>query len=76
MNAAAGGRLLRSIGTKRMPGGLQASKYLVSTEVFLQSMRPQQSDTERDVEYLRVELMLTKQKVEALRARLRELDAV
>ena len=74
MNERVGGRLLKSIGEKRMPSGVQSSKFLVSTEVFLQSMRPAQSDTERDIDRLRVDLVLTMQKVDALRDRLRALD--
>ena len=65
IDAELGGRLLRSIGSKRMPGGLQASKYLVSTSVLRDALRGA-SDLQRDLERLRLEQLLTAEKLEAL----------
>lgn len=48
------GRLLRRLGDKRMPRGVQASKYLVSVTVLREAMRP--DDAARDVERLRLEV--------------------
>lgn len=66
-NAEVGGRLLRRIGDKRMPGGVQASKYLVSTEVLREALRGEPSDLQRDIERLRVEQVLISERLEALR---------
>lgn len=68
-----GGRLLRSIGDKRMPGGLQASKYLVNTAALREALQPTASDLQRDFERLRLEQLLTAQRLEALCRRLRPL---
>lgn len=72
-NALAGGRLLRTIGDKRMPSGLQASKYLVSTEVLHAEMRPEPEASARDIDALRAEVVLINGKLEALRKVVREL---
>jgi hypothetical protein len=72
-NAQVGGRLLRSVGDKRMPGGTQASKWLVSTEVFHEVMRPAPATTERDIVELRAELVLISEKLQALRNAVRPL---
>lgn len=58
------GRLLRRLGDKRMPSGLQASKYLVSVVMLRESMRPEL--VERDVESLRLEVAMLRQKLSAL----------
>ena len=68
-----GGRLLRSIGDKRMPGGIQASKWLVNTAALREALQPSASDLQRDFERLRLEQALTAQRLEALVTRLRPL---
>ena len=68
-----GGRLLRSIGRKRMPGGGQASKYLVCTRVLLDALRAGPEDAKRDFERLRLEQVLIAEKLEALRRLVRPL---
>lgn len=65
-NRDAGGGLLRSIGTKRMPRGPQSSKYLVSVTVLFQTMRPDDA-TARDIESLRLEIALLTQQMGAIR---------
>ena len=72
-NVEVGGRLLRKVGEKRMPQGAQASKWLVSTEVFQELMRPTPAPSERDIADLRAELVLITQKIEALRKAVRPL---
>ena len=67
------GRLLRSIGDKRMPGGLQASKLLVNTSALREALEPSATDLQRDFERLRLEQALTAQRLEALCRRLRPL---
>lgn len=59
------GRLLRRVGNKRMPRGVQASKYLVSVTLLRESMRP--DGRERDFEALRLEVAMLRQQLEALR---------
>lgn len=59
------GRLLRRLGDKRMPWGVQASKYLVSVTMLRESMRP--DITERDVESWKLEVALLRQQLAALR---------
>jgi hypothetical protein len=68
-----GGRLLRSIGAKRMPSGLQASKLLVNTSALREALEPSATDLQRAVERLRLEQVLTAQRLEALCRRLRPL---
>jgi hypothetical protein len=68
-----GGRLLRSIGDKRMPRGQQASKLLVNTSALREALEPRASDVERDIERLRLEQVLTAQRLDALCRRLRPL---
>jgi hypothetical protein len=68
-----GGRLLRSIGAKRMPRGLQASKLLVNTSALREALEPSATDLQRDFERLRLEQTLTAQRLEALCRRLRPL---
>ncbi len=58
------GRLLRRLGEKRMPGGVQASKYLVSVSVLRESLRP--DDGARDLESMRLELAVVRQQLAAL----------
>jgi hypothetical protein len=65
------GRLLRSIGDKRMPGGIQASKWLVNTAALREALTPTATDVQRDIERLRLEQALTAQRLEALLRRLR-----
>lgn len=72
-NAEVGGRLLKPIGAKAMPGGVQASKYLVSATVLREALRAEPSDVQRDIEALRLEQVLIEQKVEALRKLVRPL---
>lgn len=60
-----GGRLLRSLGCKRMPRGEQPSKYLVSVLVLREALRP--DDAERDIEGLRLEVVILRGQVAALR---------
>lgn len=70
-NDAVDGRLLRSVGEKRMPGrAVQASKYLVSVTVFREAMRPENA-TLRDVERLGLEVVLLRQQLDALRREVR-----
>lgn len=66
-----GGRLLRSIGDKRMPRGRQASKFLVNTAALREALQPSATDLQRDFERLRLEQALTAQRLEALLRRLR-----
>ena len=68
-----GGTLLRSIGRKRMPGGSQASKYVVSTPVLLDALRAGPEDAKRDFVRLRLEQLLIVEKLEALRRVVRPL---
>ena len=68
-----GGRLLRSIGDKRMPQGIQTSKWLVNTAALREALEPSASTLERDFERLRLEQALTAQRLEALVRRLRPL---
>lgn len=72
-NEAVGGRLLRSVGNKRMPRGVQSSKYLVSMTVFREAMRPDDT-TKRDLEALTVEVALLRQQVGALRRVVRAIE--
>lgn len=66
-----GGRVLRAIGDKRMPGGLQASKFLVNTAALREALQPGATDLQRDFERLRLEQALTAQRLDALCRRLR-----
>lgn len=68
-----GGRLLRAIGDKRMPRGIQASKWLVNTAALREALAPTASTVERDIERLRLEQAITAQRLEALLRRLRPL---
>lgn len=68
-----GGRLLRSIGDKRMPRGLQASKLLVNTAALREALEPSAAALERDIERLRLEQLLTAQRLDALCRRVRPL---
>jgi hypothetical protein len=68
-----GGRLLRSLGRKHMPDGVQASKYLVCTRVLLEALRTAPHDVERDIQTLRLEQALIAQRVEVLRRLVRPL---
>lgn len=68
-----GGRLLRSIGRKHMPGGVQASKYMVSSRVLLDTLRAPPETAERDFERLRLEQLLIAERLEALRRLVRPL---
>lgn len=72
-DALSGGRLLRRIGDKRMPRGVQASKYLVSTEVFYAEMQPVPEASARDIDTLRAEQVLINEKLDALRKAVRPL---
>jgi hypothetical protein len=65
-DAAMGGRLLRKLGDKRMPRGVQASKYLVSVTVFREAMRPDEGAT-LDLEAMRLELVLIKRQLDSIR---------
>jgi hypothetical protein len=65
------GRLLRRLGDKRMPSGVQASKYLVSVAVLREAMRP--DDAVRDIERLGLEIMLLRQQLEVIRRVVRSL---
>lgn len=65
------GRLLRSVGNKRMPRGVQPSKYLVSVAVLREAMRP--DDAARDLESLRLEVVLLRLQLAALRRAVRRL---
>lgn len=73
LNVELEGRLLRKIGDKKMPSGVQASKFLVNILVLKQSMEPDPEALTRDVDELRVALALTNQKLEALRKSVRGL---
>jgi hypothetical protein len=63
-DAELGGRLLRRLGDKRMPRGVQASKYLVSVAMLSESMRPDLA--ERDFVSLRLEVAMLRQQLAAL----------
>jgi hypothetical protein len=67
------GRLLRAIGTKAMPKGAQASKYLVCLPVLREAMDPDLEDHSRALAEVRAELTLMHQKLEALRKAVRPL---
>lgn len=69
-NDAVGGRLLRSMGNKRMPRGVQSSKYLVSLTVFREAMRPDDT-TQRDLEALRVEVAVLRGQLASIRREMR-----
>lgn len=68
-----GGTLLRAIGDKRMPRGIQASKWLVNTAALRAALEPSATDLERDIERLRLEQALTAERLAALVRRLRPL---
>lgn len=70
LDSELGGVLLRRIGDKRMPGRLQASKYLVNTAALRDALDPPSSNLERDFERLRLEQLLTAEKLAALCRRL------
>jgi hypothetical protein len=72
-NDAVGGRLLRSVGNKRMPRGVQSSKYLVSVTVFREAMRPDDT-TQRDLEALRIEVVLLRQQLGSIRREVRSIQ--
>jgi hypothetical protein len=59
------GRLLRRVGDKRMPRGVQPSKYLVSVTVLREAMQP--DDNKRDIETLRLEVVVLREQMAALR---------
>lgn len=69
------GRLLRPIGTKVMPRGPQASKYLVCLPVLREALDPELEDHARELAELRAELSLVSEKLEALRRAVRPLLA-
>lgn len=73
LDADLGGRLLRSIGTKAMPKGVQPSKFLVCLPVLREALDPEVEDQARELSELRVELRLLREKVEALRRAVRHL---
>lgn len=73
LDAELGGRLLRAMGDKRMPGGIQASKLLVCTAVLREALAAPAGDMQRDFERLRLEQLITSEKLEALCRRLRPL---
>jgi hypothetical protein len=74
-NVEVEGRLLRSIGNKTMPGGrVQSSKWLVSMAVFRESMRPDDG-ADRDIEKLRLEVLLIGQQLAAMRRAMRPILA-
>ena len=56
-----------------MPGGLQASKFLVNAAALREALQPTANDLQRDFERLRLEQALTAQRLEALCRRLRPL---
>jgi hypothetical protein len=65
------GRLMQRVGDKRMPSGIQASKYLVSVTILRESMRA--NCAERDIESLRLEVVMLRQQLAALRRAVRRL---
>lgn len=71
LDADLGGRLLRAIGSKRMPARTQASKFLVCTAVLRQAIAAPPGELQRDLERLRLEQLLTAEKLDALCRRLR-----
>lgn len=60
------GRLLKPLGTKTMPSGAQASKYLVCLPVLREAM-DHEHDASADIVELRAELSEVKRKLESLR---------
>lgn len=66
------GRLLKPIGTKTLPRGTQASKYLVCMPVLREAMG-HEHDASADIVELRTELSEVKRKLEALRKAVRPL---
>lgn len=66
LNAQMSGRLLRKMGDKRMPRGVQASKYFVSLDVLRESMAPELEVSVRELSELRAEQLLMAEKLEAL----------
>lgn len=65
LNLELDGRLMRSVGDKRMPGGVQASKYLVSVTILREAMRP--NCAARDFEALKLEVVMLRQQLTAIR---------
>lgn len=65
------GRLMRRVGDKRMPGGIQASKYLVSVTLLREAMR--HDCAERDLEGLRLEMVMLRKQLAAIRRAVRTL---
>ena len=72
-DAATGGRLLRSVGDKRMPTRIQSSKFLVSLTVFRETLRPDET-TAIGLETMRLELVLVRQQLESIRRAVRPLQ--
>ena len=74
LDAALDGRLLRPLGTKAMPGGAQASKFLVCLPL-LRGLDPDVEDKTREIAQLKADLSEVRQKLEALRKAVRPLLA-
>jgi hypothetical protein len=66
LDADLDGRLLKPIGTKAMPKGPQASKFLVCLPL-LRARDPEAEEQSREIAQLRVELSEVLAKVESLR---------
>ncbi len=66
LDADLDGRLLKPLGTKTMPRGTQASKYLVCLPV-LREATDHEHDASADIVELRAELSEVKRKLESLR---------
>ena len=61
------------MGNKRMPNGVQPSKYLVSLTVFHEVMRPDET-TALGLETMRLELIVVRQQLESIRRAVRPLQ--
>jgi hypothetical protein len=72
LDADLGGRLLKPIGTKAMPKGTQASKYLVCLPL-LRARDPEAEEQSREIAQLKAELSELHRKLEALRKAIRPL---
>jgi len=72
LDADLDGRLLKPIGTKAMPRGTQASKFLVCLPL-LRARDPEAEEQSREIAQLRVELSEVRSKLESLRKAVRPL---
>lgn len=72
LDADLDGRLLKPIGTKAMPKGPRASKYLVCLPL-LRARDPELEEQSREIAQLKAELSEVRSKLESLRKAIRPL---